>query len=123
MNHTETEKQKTRHLRVLQLLLTRGLPPDIPDVVGAPALIHAAMRVNDKMPALIRALVAGGANINHQSIYGTTAIHDAILTGQAKTVDVLMELGARLDLVDANGSKNIDMYVNYGPEVTAVIGK
>ncbi|VDB87424.1 unnamed protein product [Peniophora sp. CBMAI 1063] len=122
-NHTETEKQKTRHLRVLELLLARGLPLDIPDIVGVTALIHAAMRVNEKMPSLIRALVNGGANVNHQSLYGSTAIHDAILTGQAKSVDVLMELGARLDLVDANGEKDMDIYVNYGPEVTAVIGK
>ncbi|KZV63781.1 hypothetical protein PENSPDRAFT_657035 [Peniophora sp. CONT] len=123
LGRAETEKEKTRHLRVLKFLLANGLPPDVPDIVRGTALGYAVMKVDDKMPALIHALIAGGANVNNQCIYGSTPLSDAMLVGQAHIVDILMEAGARLDLPDANGTTCMDTYVNYGPQVTAVVGK
>lgn len=123
LGRAETEQEKTRHLRTLKFLLSHGLPPDVPDIVRGAALTYAVAKIDDKMPALVRALIAGGANVNHQCIYGSTPLFDAMLVGQAEMVDILMEAGARLDIADANGSTCMDIYVNFGPQVTATIGK
>ncbi|KAA1466978.1 hypothetical protein DENSPDRAFT_63519 [Dentipellis sp. KUC8613] len=106
----------------LNLLLSRGCPPDVPDICLYTALHHATMNHNSR-PELARILLERGSNVNHLNKYGSSAISAALLSGHVGAVNILMEFGASLDIADADGFVPGNSFVNYGPQVTAAVTK
>jgi ankyrin repeat protein len=66
----------TQHLETLKLLISRGLPPDVPDIGEYTALHHVipGQSFRDR-EELIRTLVTSGANVNFQNRWGDTPLH------------------------------------------------
>jgi len=117
------QAQTLPHIETLDYLLSHGCPPDVPDICGLTALAHASMVPSNTGPALVRALIRGGSNIDHQDIYGLTPVTMAAMVGHSGAVDALMEAGARIDIPDADGSRLDNFYLSYGPQVVAVVRK
>jgi len=115
--------QALPHAETIDYLLSHGCPPDAPDICGITALAHASMIPSENGPALVRALIRGGAAVDRQDMYGMVPIVMAAMAGHAGAVDALMEAGARIDIPDADGVTPEDIYITCGPEVTAVIRK
>ena len=111
---------KPRHSETLKFLLEHGCPPDTQDVCRQTALCRAI-----EYPAsnadFARMLIVHGANVNNRDIYGMTPIFQAVMTAYSKAVDILMEYGADLDVIDADGSTVRDVYTRCGPKVLAII--
>lgn len=62
-----------RHLETLKYLFSKGLPPDVEDIVGFTALHHATTSPVPKED-LTRCLLEHGANVNHRNRYGEVHI-------------------------------------------------
>ena len=107
------------HARTLRYLLSLGVPHDVQDIVGYTALTHTCMF--SPRPDLARILLEHGADPNHQDKYGSVPLMGACRMKALENVNVLMEYGARLDIKNADGNSPEELYLNAGPEVTAVI--
>ncbi|GLB45723.1 putative ankyrin repeats [Lyophyllum shimeji] len=112
----------TRHLDVLQYLLSRGLPVDVPDIAGLTAL-HHAVTSDSLQVALARTLLLAGANVDHQNRYGEVALFGAFQKNHVAGVDLLMEFGADLDVKEADGLTPRKSVLTFGPQVTAAVQK
>ncbi|KAF7291525.1 hypothetical protein MKEN_01487100 [Mycena kentingensis (nom. inval.)] len=110
------------YVGTLQFLISKGMPVDIPDVVGFTALDHACMALRP-LDALVKCLLVNGADPDTKDRYGTTAICGAMQHSHVGVVDALMEYGASIDVKDADGVSVRDWYVTCGPQVAAVISK
>ncbi len=110
---------------MLRYLLSLGVPPDVPDILGYTALTHACMVYpGPGRPDLARILLEYGANVNHQDICGIVPLTGACWTNATDTVNVLMEYGAALDIADADGCTPEDLlFIRTSPQVTATILK
>jgi len=111
---------KPLHSETLKFLLDHGCPPDTQDVCRQTALGRAIEIPGSDMD-LVRMLIMHGANVNHHNIYGMTPIFQAIMTTHSKAVEVLLEYGADLDVIDADGLTIRDVYMQCGPKVVAVV--
>jgi ankyrin repeat protein len=124
---------------VVRLLLDKGGDPNIAAMGLTPFLIAAGVGTGGRGTGLAASTSAGGAvnpqimdlllqhgaNINDQvtgsmtyslriarapsSTEGMTALHVAAQKGNLETVRYLLEKGAKVELVDANGHKPIDL--------------
>ncbi|KAJ7675485.1 ankyrin repeat-containing domain protein [Mycena rosella] len=111
-----------RHLETLKYLFSKGLPPDVEDIVGFTALHHATTSPVPK-EELTRCLLEHGANVNHQSRYGEISLLGAMQLNLIPTIDILMENNADVDLADADGWTARKHFLSCGPQVTATITK
>jgi ankyrin repeat protein len=59
--------------------------------------------VNSGNHELIEYLIEKGSNINHQDIYGNSALIKAVIKGNDSAVIKLLEKGADPNLIDSNG--------------------
>ena len=109
------------HAETLKFLLSRGCPPDVPDICQYTALHHVTMNLS--RPDIARILLENGARVNYVNIYGSPPIMGALMAGQTEAVDVLMEFGADMTIPDADGMKPEQLFVSCGPEVTATVTK
>jgi hypothetical protein len=115
---------KTEHLAVLELLIARGLPLDLPDIAGYTALQHAAMQHSlQDHEKILRKLLTSGADVNYQNKWGSTPLHGAVMRANVLGIDLLMEHGAGIDLPDGNGYTVRGFYNKAGPAVNAAIEK
>jgi len=91
--------------RVLQALLSRGVPVDVADHNGSTPL-HMASRQGHV--ALARALLAAGAPVDARCAGGCTALHRAAANGHAGVVRLLRAHGADMEARAgaANGSRS-----------------
>jgi ankyrin repeat protein len=125
-------------MEVIRALLAKGANPNINDMGFTPFLVAAgvtptagaggAASSNSGAPntALLDLMLQHGANVNAQvtgtrtysmrisynpppNKEGTSALHGAVQAGRADLVRYLLEKGATPDLVDANGSRPIDL--------------
>src|SRR5688572_27732778 len=118
-------------VEVIRALLARGANPNINGMGFTPFLIAAGVtpgaaagRAPDT--ALLDLMIQHGANVNAQVTgtrsysmrisynpppdkEGTSALHGAVQAGRTDLVRYLLEKGATLDLIDANGKKPIDL--------------
>lgn len=111
-----------RHLETLKYLFSKGLPPDVEDIVGFTALHHATTSPVPKED-LTRCLLEHGANVNHRNRYGEISILGAMQLNLVPTIDILMEYNADLDLADADGWTARKHFLSCGPQVTAAVTK
>ncbi|KAJ7074572.1 hypothetical protein C8F01DRAFT_971053 [Mycena amicta] len=109
-----------RHLETLTYLFSKGLPPDVEDLVGYTALHHATTSPYAS-DALTRCLIYHGANVNHRNRYGEISLLGAMQLNLISTIDILMEHGADLDMPDADDWTVRKHFMSCGPQVTAAI--
>lgn len=111
-----------KHLEVMKYLLSKGMPPDVEDIVGFTALHHATTSPAAQLD-LARALLECGANVNHRSRYGEVALCGAFQLNGIGAIDLLMEFGASLDIADADNITPLSFFISCGPQVTATVRK
>lgn len=109
-------------MEVLKYLFSRGAPIDSEDIAGLTALHHATM-VDGTTDELIRTLLEGGANVNHQNRYGEVPLLAAFQTNQIGAINLLLEFDADLEIPDADGVKPSGIFLSTGPQVTAAVRK
>ncbi|KAF7328893.1 hypothetical protein MVEN_02519000 [Mycena venus] len=111
-----------RYLETLKYLFSKGLPPDVEDIVGFTALHHATTSPVPK-EELTRCLLEQGADVNHRNRYGEISLLGTMQLNLVPTIDILMEYDADLDLPDADGWTARRHFLACGPQVTATIQK
>lgn len=89
------------HVDVVAEFLQRGADPNLPDVYGWTPLMRAANR--NRSETVRRLLLDPRTNIAHRDDDGATALHRAAEEGHLDMVELLIELGADVDALDANG--------------------
>jgi uncharacterized protein len=102
---------------VIALLLWSG-----PPLAGAEApLVEAARAGRHDM---VRALVAGGADVNQRAGDGTTALHWSVLNGDAALVDLLLAAGADVSAANRHGVTPLALAATNGsgPLVERLLG-
>ncbi|KAJ8482771.1 hypothetical protein ONZ45_g14842 [Pleurotus djamor] len=115
---------KLRHDDLLRYLISKGMPVDVPDIVGFTALYHSLVSPLAHVDIARTLITAGKADVNHQSRYGDTILMGAFQLAHRRGSDVvnlLMEHGADLDIVDADGMSGRQMFVKCGPAVAACV--
>jgi len=103
-------------------LLSKGAPVDLEDIAGRTALNHAIMYPGIQRMDTIRVLLEQGADVNHQGRFGGVVLTEALNQNHPPFVDVLMEFGAALDVMDFTTTltpKN--MLKVCGPQVVTVV--
>jgi ankyrin repeat protein len=73
-------------------------------VDGTPALLWAA---HNGDAALVRALIAAGADVKATNAFGTTAIREASMVGSTETIRALLDAGADADSPSDQGMTNL----------------
>jgi ankyrin repeat protein len=119
-------------VEVIRSLLAKGANPNINGMGFTPFLVAAGVTPgaggggSAPNPTLLDLMIQHGANVNTQvtgtrsysmrvsynpppNKEGTSALHGAVQAGRTDLVRYLLEKGASLDLVDANGKKPIDL--------------
>ena len=89
------------NLRMVRRLLDLGADPDAVDEHGSRPVQFAAAGHSG---AVVRCLLeAAGQNVDLADNYGATPLHDAAELNRAECVEVLLEMGADVSVVDATG--------------------
>lgn len=87
-------------LTIVQLLLLAGVDPNSTNKAGACAAYVAAE--SQFLPAALESMLKAGANPNGTSP-ATSPIRIAVVRGNSKAVDLLMQAGAEINITFANG--------------------
>jgi len=89
------------NLRVCDLLIAKGADINSPNRQGIYPIMHAALA---SQLSILEALARAGANVESQDRDGNTALHLACMTGNPKTVRVLVSsCSAQVGAVNAEG--------------------
>ena len=75
------------------------------------SLINASHRGHDKCLVL---LVQSGADVNHQGMFGDTALVEAAQGGYVKCVELLIQAGANVNMQDHNGQTAVYYAARFG---------
>ena len=110
-----------QHEACLKFLLSRGAPPDVPDLCGYTALHHSL--IGDPKPAMARILVDRGADVNAQNRYGITPLLGALYINSLELIEMFLRAGAKLDLKDGEGTSPEVLYRTRGPDVVRAMEK
>ena len=89
------------HVNVVAAFLRRGANPNLADVYGWTPLMRAASRNRIATVGLL--LDDPRTDIAHRDDDGATALHRAAEAGYPEMVELLVELGADVNALDANG--------------------
>jgi hypothetical protein len=111
----------TQHEACLKFLLSRGAPPNAPDLCGYTALHHSL--IGAPKPAVARILVEHGADVNAQNRYGITPLLIALDINNFEVVEMLLRAGAKLDLKDGEGTSPEALYRTRKPDVVRAVEK
>jgi len=71
-------------------------------------LYSSTCRVPENRGDIAKYLLESGGNVNHRDIYRRTALHYAVILGDPKIVQLLLEKGANPELRDESGLSPID---------------
>lgn len=93
------------------LLIDQGASPNQQDSNGVPVLTLAAARKDEEGINVVKALLAGGADINAKNKEGQSALFAAARQGNRDTVKYLLEQGIRY--YDTDNTGNIARNVAY----------
>lgn len=101
------------------MLIEKGASPAAVDKKGAPAIALAALRkptADHQSIAVIKALLASGADINQRDKEGKTALFYAARVGNLENVKLLLDSGADYYLLDKSGetARNYAYYQKRG---------
>lgn len=106
-------------IKLLDVLLSAGVPVDSPDITGMTALHHAAGWTGTG--DLIKVLLKHKANVNLQDRFGASPLLIAIREHAIDVIPALLDAGANLDVTDGEGSSPRSMYVTRPAEVSDVV--
>jgi hypothetical protein len=81
------------HLEVMKYLLSRGADPNLANGTNGELPLHAAIALADD-PAAAGLLLDHGGEVDPRSQPGNTPLHDAVILGRIKIVDLLLAHGA-----------------------------
>lgn len=87
----------------IQQLITAGANPNAANEKGVPALSLAAQRKNPEGLAVVKALLASGADKDGRDMNGQTPLFHAARMGNLPTVKLLLEMGVDYYLTDNKG--------------------
>src|SRR6185295_15466648 len=93
--------------QAMRLLLEHGADPNVVD----PQSRNTPLGDVSSNPEIVRALVDGGADIDHVQSDGTPAVVRFIGTREWESALYLIEKGARLDLANSHGL-SVDYYLH-----------
>lgn len=80
----------------------------------APEIVLFAAVADNDVAELTRIMQKGEIDINHQSPSGLTALHYAAAEGSYECVQLLIDSGAEVELVDSQGCSALDFAVRGG---------
>ena len=106
-------------IRLLEVLLSAGVPVDSPDLTGMTALHHAANWPGTS--DIIKVLLKHKANVNLQDRFGASPLLVAIREHVVDVIPTLLDGGADLDVTDGEGSSPRSMYLTRPAEVSNVV--
>ena len=89
--------QKDR--RAAKILLKLGAKPNLDELVFSPLNIAIDLKYYELLPLLFK----NGANPNHKSMFGTTALHIAAAKGDGLLCALLIKNGAKATIRDKKG--------------------
>lgn len=107
------------YIRLLDVLLSAGVPVDSPDITGMTALHHAANQTGTG--DLIKVLLKHKADVNLQDRFGASPLLIAIREHIVDAIPMLLDAGADLDVTDGEGSSPRSMYLTRPPEVSDAV--
>jgi len=111
----------TQHEACLKFLISRGAPPDVPDLCGYTALHHSL--ISTSKPTIARILLEHGADVNAQNRYGITPLLVALDINNLEIVEMFLQAGAKLDLKDSEGTSPEILYRTRQPEIVHAVEK
>jgi hypothetical protein len=111
--------RRNDYLKLLDVLLSAGVPVDSPDITGMTTLHHAANW--EGTDDLIKILLKHKANVNLQDRFGASPLLFAIREHTVDVIPTLLDAGAGLDITDGEGSSPRSMYLTRPAEVSNVV--
>ena len=88
------------HIEMVKLLLEKGADVKIKNTETQSTALMEAVAGNH--PDVIRILTQNGADVNERDVLNRTPLHVACMWDFVEVADVLIELGAKTDLLDMN---------------------
>ena len=107
------------YIKLLDVLLSAGIPVDSLDILGMTALHHAAL-----WPGtcdFVKVLLRHKSNVNLQDRFGASPLLIAIWKSAIDVILVLLDAGANLDVTDEEGSSPRSVYPTRPAEVSDVV--
>ncbi|KAF9791862.1 hypothetical protein BJ322DRAFT_1148650 [Thelephora terrestris] len=113
------DEQKENYVKLLNILLSTGVPIDSTDFSGKTALHHAAKA--SKTVDLIKVLLKYKFNVDSQDRFGASPLLIAVQEDAIDVIPVLLDAGASLDVTDAEGSSPRSAYLTRPAKVSNVV--
>ena len=113
------DDERIDYVKLLDVLLSAGIPVDSPDIVGRAALHRAAY-----WPGtcdFVKVLLKHKANVNLQDRFGASPLLIAIQQYSIDVIPVLLDAGANMDVTDGEGSSPRSVYLTCPAEVSNVV--
>jgi uncharacterized protein len=98
------------HKLAAEWLLQRGAAVNAVDIEGCAALHHANMNCSDDA-AMVRLLLASGADVHTRSVHHQTALDVAAGAGHVECIRALIAAGADINNADSNGMTSLHMAI------------
>ena len=111
--------EKIDYIKLLDVLLSAGVPVDSPDIVGVTALHHAANWPGTR--DIVKVLLKHKANVDLQDRFGASPLLIAIREHNVDAIPVLLDAGANLNVTDGEGSSPRTAYLTRPAEVSDVV--
>uniref|UniRef100_A0A1L8DIW8 Ion transport domain-containing protein n=1 Tax=Nyssomyia neivai TaxID=330878 RepID=A0A1L8DIW8_9DIPT len=102
------------------LLRLGGADPNAEDYDERTTL-HAGIGKSESAFDILENLIAWGANVNHQDVYGFTALHLAALDGLAQCVEMLIFHGADVTTKSKKGTSALNVITRKTPASLAMV--
>lgn len=97
---------ETGNLAILRLVLNAGADVKIEIIYGATALNHALLNRRDFH--IIETMIEAGSDVNSRTKRGTSPLHFAARTSDAKVIKYILSKGADVNAVDEDGDTPLD---------------
>ena len=110
---------RSNYIKLLNILLTAGVPVDNPDFVGKTSLHHAAR--DSGTGDIIKVLLKCGAKVDLQDRFGASPLLVAMQEDSADVIPLLLDGGASLDVTDGEGSSPRSTYPTRPANVSRVV--
>lgn len=112
---------RTSSLECVESLLSNGNANPNAEDFDKRTPLHAAVGKLDSSIQIIETLIMWGGNVNHQDIFGFTALHLAAQDGQSQCVDMLIFYGADVTTRSRKGVSALNVISRKLPESLAMI--
>ncbi|RUS71947.1 hypothetical protein EGW08_020290 [Elysia chlorotica] len=109
----------TQDAPIVTMLLAAGADPNLEDMKGTTPLNTAMMIVETKNVDILQALLDGGCDIEKENKMGATALMTAVGLGKHEAARVLLDAGANVNKVDANGKSVFQFAI--GPKMGTML--